>query len=45
MRDIFQQVRCDKGYARRDVTNKQARAKIKKFFRKSKKTLDKLKNL
>ena len=34
MQDIFQQVRCDKGYARRDVTNKQARAKIKNFLRK-----------
>ena len=34
MKDIFQQVRCDKSYARRDVTNKQARAKIKKILRK-----------
>ena len=34
MRDIFQQVRCNKGYARRDVTNKQARAKIKKILQK-----------
>lgn len=34
MKDIFQQVRCSKGYARRDVSNKQARAKIKNNLKK-----------
>jgi len=34
MKDIFQRVHYDKGYARRDVTNKQARAKIKKILEK-----------
>lgn len=34
MKDIFQQARCFKGYARRDVTNKWARARIKKILEK-----------
>lgn len=34
MKDIYQCVRCSKGYARRDVSNRQARAKIKVFLKK-----------
>lgn len=34
MKDVFQRVRGQKGYARLDVTNKQARAKIKVAVRK-----------
>ena len=34
MKDSFQKVRCFKGYARLDVSNKQARARLKAEIRK-----------
>jgi hypothetical protein len=34
MKDVYQQVRGKKGYARRDMSNKQARAIIKQNFSK-----------
>ena len=40
MKDVFQQVRSQKGYARRDVSNRQARAKIKNRLRKEMKKED-----
>ena len=40
MRDYYQKARAFKGYARRDVTNKQARSRIKAQDRKEQKKED-----
>jgi hypothetical protein len=40
MKDHIQRARCFKGYARRDVTNKQARSRVKNEDRKALKRED-----